>query len=67
MARYNGTRPLGDHLAGSIGARWIRLPTDKGEYKIKVTNTEGDIVTAKTDDGKLVTIDLGDPDHITIT
>lgn len=67
MARYTGQRKLDDHLAGSLGNRWIRLPTDQGELKLKVTDVQGTIVSARTDDDKLVTIDLNDPDHITIT
>ena len=67
MARYIGTEDLGSYLAASIGGRWIQLPTDEGSFKIKVTDVTGNVVSARTDDNKLVTIDLKDPDHITIT
>ncbi|GEM_PF-1820759 len=68
--RYTGALPLEEHIATEIRERSsgaIELPTDKGTLRFSVMRYEGDVVSGKTLEDKLVTIHIRRPDNITVT
>jgi len=67
MARYTGDTPFRETVTDGIRGGEFVLRTDKGELRLKARPPVNDLVNARTDDGRMVTIDLNDPENITIS
>lgn len=64
---YSGSADLGDVIAEGIRNGEVVLPTDLGEIRFRVIGTDANIVSGKTDDRKLVTVDLNPPHLVRIS
>lgn len=67
MPRYTG-KDLEADLVEQMPHRNIQLDTDEGTLEFRLTENKARIISGKTPDGKLVTIDLNDKSGlITVT
>lgn len=67
MARYVGKADFATLVELGRQTGKMNLLTDEGPVNFKIAQDDGRIISGSTDDGKLVAVDIEEPDNIAIT